>query len=395
MGGDIDVESLLADPRCHGIVHNTSSDFVSNYILYTPAVQVVITVLLPILFVVGTVDNLAFMYVVYNIQRMKTPTNICLINLAAADIVYLISSTTKRLWLYTQSANRHDDSPIGQSGCIVFSLISNTAFFASISFITMVSIERYFKVCKPLKTRGRSKARQRLFKIILPLLWIIALGYSLSFIPDNLTVKTVCIDWSSAGKEFSSIPPLWILCQIYNNNKTYTIYRSFAQFLPFFTAFVVSVVLYGIIIHRLHTTAKRSTAKGKKIQIRNQVAWMLIVNGTVFFLLLAPSELLYLIDGFVAIIPNAKPIDGFDSMISKITMPFSYLNSVVNPIIYVAMSSRYRNAFKTTFSCDRLSLRSSGSRYSKQNTMEETVNSVSTGVSTSMRESTPLEELPS
>ena len=393
MDGEIDVDSLLADPRCHGIVHNTSSEFVTEYILYTSAIQVVITVLLPILLVVGSLDNLAFIYVVYTIQKMKTPTNICLINLAAADIVYLISGITRRLWLYSQSANRHDDSPIGQSGCIVFNVITNTAFFASISFITMVSIERYFKVCKPLKTRGRSQARQRLFKIILPLLWIIALGYSLSFIPDNLTVRTVCIDWSSAGKEFSSIPPLWIICRPYDS-EAYKIYRSFAQFLPFFTAFIVSVVLYGIIIHRLHTTAKRSTAKGKKIQIRNQVAWMLIVNGTVFFLLLAPSEFLHLIDGFVAIIPNAKPIDGVDKTITKITMPFSYLNSVINPIIYIAMSSRYRKAFKTTFSCDRLPFRSSGSRYSKQNTMEDTVNSVSTGVSTTMRESTPLEEFP-
>ncbi|XP_072021016.1 galanin receptor 2a-like [Amphiura filiformis] len=382
---------LLEDPRCNGSVVDMFNATVEDLdlLLYSKAQRIFITVFIPLLLIVGLLDNIAFIYVVYHVQRMKTPTNICLINLAIADMLYLVSSLTKRLWQFSQSDNQNDISPIGQIGSILFNFLANTAFFASICFITLVSIERYLKVCKPLKTRGRSKSRQRFFSVLLPLIWILTMCYSATFIPDHLQCDILCVAWPVG---VARLNPMWLICRPIENH-TYDVYRNFAQCLPFFTTFIIIIILYAVIIRGLSNTVKRSTSKSKKIKMRNQVAWMLIVNGTVFFLLVSPFEVVTLIDG-IAAIKGLDPPDGATFILSKISLPLSYLNSAINPFIYIAMSSRYRNAFKTAFSCNMWAFGPAG-RYRKQTTMEETINSISTAMTTdTTRESTPLDPVP-
>lgn len=178
----------------------------------------------------------------------------------------------------------------------------------------------------------------------------------MTFIPDHTRCTTTCVLWPNIdlAADFS---PFWVLCS--SHSPKFKIYSSLAQTLPFFIAFFVNIMLYVRIIHGLNLSFEKSTLVDKKdqnIRLRNQVAWMLIVNGSVFFLCLAPFEIISLLQGAIDIHTlmdaegelyglNSETLDIFGSIFK----PFSYLNSVVNPVIYIAMSSRYREAFKSAF----------------------------------------------
>ena len=346
---------LAKHPLCipDGIMNAT--DDVVSILTYSTSQRIVITVLLPILMIVGTLGNLAFIYVICRVQGMKTVTNACLLNLAIADILYIVCSMTKRLWRYTQSGNNRDVSPLGMPGCILFHFTNNTAYFAALFFITLVSYERFTGVCKPQKNRSTTSI-PRGYKTVLVMCWILAMTFSMTFIPDHTRCTTTCVLWPNIdlAADFS---PFWVLCS--SHSPKFKIYSSLAQTLPFFIAFFVNIMLYVRIIHGLNLSFEKSTLVDKKdqnIRLRNQVAWMLIVNGSVFFLCLAPFEIISLLQGAIDIHTlmdaegelyglNSETLDIFGSIFK----PFSYLNSVVNPVIYIAMSSRYREAFKSAF----------------------------------------------
>ena len=367
------INELMEDPRCDSIFNITEDDL--ELILYPTEERIVITVLLPILMVVGTLDNLMFIYVVFRVQGMKTVTNACLMSLAVADIMFLVSAMSRRLWLYTHSANKADVSPLGMSGCMLFNFITNTAYFSSLCFVTLVSYERYESVCKPQKNRTNSSVPKN-FRLLLLAIWIFTMLFSLTFIPMHSHCEAKCILWPDTV-EIDNLPPVWIGCHPYS--PVFTVYSSFAQAVPFFIAFIVNVVLYAQIIMGLNVSIERSSLadkKDKNLRLRNQVAWMLIVNGTIFFLCLAPFEVVSLLQGVLEIqdimnIPEGHVTRSLLGTLTKIFLPISYFNSVVNPIIYIAMSSRYREAFKSVFSprVRRLQYRSSNHNGSPTSTV--------------------------
>ncbi|XP_030852858.1 thyrotropin-releasing hormone receptor-like [Strongylocentrotus purpuratus] len=79
--------------------------------------------------------------------------------------------------------------------------------------------------------------------------------------------------------------------------------------------------------------------------MRDRVSRMLIANGTMFFLCLAPFELtsLWAMVTNDTFLETGRPWTQF----CRVMM---YLNSAVNPIIYNITNPRYRQAFMRAFS---------------------------------------------
>ena len=91
----------------------------------------------------------------------------------------------------------------------------------------------------------------------------------------------------------------------------------------------------------------------KALQVRNQVTKMLIVNGMVFFICQTPYNITALSDWIclVAGIPNpVTTLGNIESMVVNIPI---LINNIVNPLIYGAMSTQYREAFVKAFQFKR------------------------------------------
>lgn len=109
-----------------------------------------ITVISLTVFLVGLSGNALVIYVVLRYAKMKTVTNIYILNLAVADELYVIGLP----FLTTQNALSY--WPFGSFLCRVVMTADSMNQFTSIFCLTVMSIDRYLAVVHPIRsTRWR------------------------------------------------------------------------------------------------------------------------------------------------------------------------------------------------------------------------------------------------
>ena len=109
--------------------------------------------MLPAITILGVVLNSAFLYVIFRVEQMRTITNRYLANLAVADILFLVSAIGPKLLQYATSPFQLDDSHLGPFGCVAVYFLIDTAYFSSLCFITLTSLDKFVALCRPLKNR--------------------------------------------------------------------------------------------------------------------------------------------------------------------------------------------------------------------------------------------------
>ncbi|XP_072040532.1 somatostatin receptor type 5-like [Amphiura filiformis] len=342
----------MPDNECDlSCCHNISLTEAESY-RYPGGQIILITICLPIIFGIGMLGNIAFIFVAFRIKSMRTITNRYLVNLAISDILFLTGAIGDKVWKYMKSPILKDDSPIGAIGCVLVYFISDMAYFASLIFVTVVSIDRYFAVCRPQDRKNMIKTKSE--RVIFAS-WVASCLLASLLIPANADFSTFCFKWPSV-EPYIRWKSQISFCFPYED--WIADFATGLQTVPFFITFVLNVYLYICIIRGLDKSIKRMSQHGvtsdKDKRIRKQIAQMLVVNGVAFFCLLAPFELgslLQLIASirggstYTYVIRNSL----VRSYVMFLARMLSYINSAVNPLIYTAMCGRYREAFKRTF----------------------------------------------
>ena len=126
------------------------------------------------------------------------------------------------------------------------------------------------------------------------------------------------------------------------------IYYLTTNFIFFFCPFIVLIKLYVKICANLNQTLVTNvpnSTDSKIIQSRRQVTAMLAVVVVVFFICLLPFRVLQLwIIFFPQSVFDILGQTGFYFILYSCRI-LLYINSAVNPIIYNAVSSKFRNGF--------------------------------------------------
>ncbi len=347
---NFDIEDDLCLDSNLTVIHNATE---AEAYTYNTGVRLFTTICLPVLLIVGIIGNVAFIYVVLRAPRMKTITNCYLVCLSIADSLFLVSAIGSKLWMYIKSPLDPDDGPLGAPGCILVNFVSITTYTVSLIFITLVSLERFWGVCRPHRKRDSNR---KVF-IIITVSTVLSAMLSATFMPSFAAISVECYVWPNEPP-YNSWPTKRISCKPIK--RWHDLYTNGSQTIPFFISLVVNVVLYDRIIRGLAKSMKStqgnkmSARKERDAKTRNQVAKMLVINGVVFFVCLAPFELMSLfwmiaeLRGGVFLAPTKLII-----IMLYISRAMSYLNSAVNPFIYTALSVRYREAFKHVFIPER------------------------------------------
>ena len=325
-----------------------SADLSATY-GYSSGNAVLLTVCFPVILLFGVLGNCAFIYVVYKIKHMRTITNRYLVNLAIADVIFLLAAIGPKLYRYMKSPLDGDDSPLGAAGCIWTYFFGDMSYFASLFFVTLVSLDRYVAVCRPQDRNNGIKGRSA---ELIAAAWFLSCLLAASLTPGNAKLVFYCYKWAPVKPYISWPSTLRICLPMKEWMKTFSLGL---QTLPFFVTLILNCGLYCAIIHGLNQSIKRLNLKGeqknKDSRMRNQIAKMLVVNGIIFFICLSPFEFVslgYMIAttrDYVFIIKdhNAR------TYIAVFARILSYINSAINPVVYTAMCERYIQAFKQAF----------------------------------------------
>lgn len=153
---------LLSSPRLPDVASNLSAQsvpFQGSSTLMTAVVYLVV-------FTVGLTGNTLTIYVMLRYAKMKTVTNIYILNLAVADELYIVGLP----FLTTQNVLSY--WPFGSFLCRVVMMADSMNQFTSIFCLTVMSIDRYLAVVHPI--RSTKWRHPRVAKVVSAAVWAVS-----------------------------------------------------------------------------------------------------------------------------------------------------------------------------------------------------------------------------
>lgn len=193
--------------------------------LEDPAATFTIGTILSIMCFIGVSGNIYTLVIMCHSMRTAASMYIYIINLALADLLYLLTIPFVVCTYFLKGWY------FGDIGCRILISMDFLTMHASIFTLTIMSTERYFAVVKPFDTVKRSKGYR---KTIALLVWAASLVLTLPMI--------VSVHLTTANNK--------AICQSTLSSLSYSIYISFL--------FCTSIVAPGLIIGYLYIQLART-----------------------------------------------------------------------------------------------------------------------------------------
>ncbi|CAG5929070.1 unnamed protein product [Menidia menidia] len=247
---------------------------------------------------VGLVGNTLAIYVVLRYAKMKTVTNIYILNLAVADELYIIGLP----FLTTQNVLSY--WPFGSFLCRVVMTADSMNQFTSIFCLTVMSMDRYLAVVHPI--RSTKWRHPRVAKVVSAAVWAV------SFI-----VVLPVVIFSDVQDQFNSCNMIWPEPK----DVWSTAFIIYTSTVGFFGPLLIICLCYLLIVVK--------------------VTRMVVVIVVVFVLCWLPFFIINMVN-LVVIIPESSTTAG----IYFFAVILSYANSCANPLLYGFLSDNFKQSFR-------------------------------------------------
>ncbi|XP_062824372.1 somatostatin receptor type 1 [Anolis carolinensis] len=277
---------------------------------------ILISFIYSVVCLVGLCGNSMVIFVILRYAKMKTATNLYILNLALADellmlsVPFLVTSTLLRHW------------PFGAALCRLVLSVDAVNMFTSVYGLTVLSVDRYVAVVHPLKaSRYR---RPSVAKAVNLGVWALALVVILPIVVFSRA--EVNSDGTVACNVMMPEPrQRWLVAFV------------FYTFLTGFLLPVVAISLcYVLIIAKMRVVALKAGWQQRKRSER-KVTLMVLMVVAVFVVCWMPFYVVQLVNLFV---------EPADATISQLSVILGYANSCANPILYGFLSDNFKRSFQ-------------------------------------------------
>ncbi|XP_006023928.3 neuropeptides B/W receptor type 1 [Alligator sinensis] len=291
-----------------------------------PNFYIVVPIIYSVICAVGLTGNTAVIYVILKAPKMKTVTNIFILNLAIADELFtLVLPINIADYLLLQW-------PFGEFMCKLIISIDQYNTFSSIYFLTIMSIDRYLVVVATIKSRQVAYRTYRAAKIVSLGVWALV---TLIILPFAVFAKI----HTEQGRPqcvfvFPQPESLW-----WKASRIYTLLLGFA--IPVST----TCVLYSAMLFRLRRLHLHSHAKALD-KAKKRVTLMVLVILAVCLFCWTPYHLSTVV-ALTTDIPQTPLVIGFPYFIPSL----SYANSCLNPFLYAFLDDSFRKSFRKLLDC--------------------------------------------
>ncbi|XP_008702117.1 C-C chemokine receptor type 9 [Ursus americanus] len=269
-----------------------------------------------LVFLVGVVGNSLVILVYWYCTRVKTMTDMFLLNLAIADLLFLL---TLPFWAIA-AADQWRFQPFL---CNVVNSMYKMNFYSCVLLIMCISVDRYIAIAQAMKAQTWRRKRLLYSKMICFTVWVLA---AMLCIPE--------IMYSQLQKQSDII----ICTMVYPSDQSSRVKSTVLTLkviLGFFLPFVVMACCYTIIIHTLLQARKSSKHKALKVTV---------TVLTVFVLSQFPYNCILLvqtIDAYTMFISNCAVSTNID-ICFQVTQTIAFFHSCLNPVLYVFVGERFR-----------------------------------------------------
>ncbi|KAJ8681748.1 hypothetical protein QAD02_017540, partial [Eretmocerus hayati] len=314
-------------------------------------VPFMVAIFFGIIFVLGFVGNTLVVVVVMANPTMHSTTNTLIINLAVADLLFVIFCVP-----FTATDYVLPYWPFGNLWCKVVQYLIIVTACCSVYTLVLMSLDRYLAVVHPIASMSVRTSKHA--SIAIGVVWLIILTFSLPALivhgeytdtlitnvsqPCSVLATSGAITSSSLHDGYVQIEEVHTACRILPEAN-----RTLFQ-LPFFLgSYVVPLTLicslYICMLMRLWRVP-RVGADGHSG--RKRVTRLVIVVVGVFAFSWFPIQVILVL----------KALDWYPNSTLTIILQIAshvlaYANSCVNPILYAFLSENFRKAFRKIIYC--------------------------------------------
>ncbi|NXI46416.1 C5AR1 protein, partial [Galbula dea] len=276
-----------------------------------------ILALYALIFLLGVLGNAAVIWVTA-FELRRTVNGVWFLNLSVADLLCCLALPFLALPLA-----RDHHWPLGGFACKLLPSLTILNMFASVLLLTAISADRCALVTRPVWCQNHRSPK--LARAVCATAWLLATCLTLpSFIFrttrwDVFSEKTTCVlDYTAVGR----------------HQRLTELLTAAARFLGgFLLPLVLITVCYGLLLARLHTKGFARSQRAVKL--------ILVVISS-FFVCWLPYHVVGLI--LASSSPRSPWFKGASDA-DPIVAGVAYVNSCINPIIYVIMGQDFKAKF--------------------------------------------------
>nr|AKQ62998.1 orphan G-protein coupled receptor 4 [Platynereis dumerilii] len=277
--------------------------------------------------IVGLVGNGLVIFVVLRYAKMKTVTNMYILNLAIADFCFLVGlpflivTAIMKHWIF------------GFAACKMFFILTSINWFTSVFTLTVMSADRYMAVVHPI--RSMSYRTPMVALVVCFCVWCASLMAMLPIILYTTTVKIMDTDMESCTIT-------WPEGQLISADKAFILYTLL---LGFAIPVALTSVFYALVVYRLSNSGPANKSKEKRKSHR-RVTKMVLTIISVYVVCWLPYWVFQ-----VCITFSDHYIPRWVSHVFQMITVMSYANSMLNPVLYAFLSDNFRKSFIKAFKC--------------------------------------------
>lgn len=274
-----------------------------------------------IITLVGGAGNLLVVWMYLNCRkRLKTMTDVYLLNLAVADLLFLV---TLPLWAVEALHGWRFSLAL----CKVNSALYKVNLFSCMLLLTCISVDRYVVIVQPTKAQNSRVERRRCSLLVCLAVWLLAL---LLAIPDLVYAHLAEVDSLQYCRNV--FPPLL-------GRSTKILLLALQVSMGFFLPFAIMAFCYAVIFVKLLKT--RNFQKHKAMRVILAVVVTFVVSQL-------PHNGVLVMEAAQAnntTMTDCEEMKRFDKA-GQVLKSVAYLHACLNPFLYVFVGVRFRRDLK-------------------------------------------------
>ncbi|TWW59443.1 C-C chemokine receptor type 7 [Takifugu flavidus] len=265
---------------------------------------------LTLICLLGLGGNLLVILTFFYFKRLKTMTDVYLLNLSFADLLFVLSLP---FW----AANSVTTWELGLVVCKGMYTTYKVSFYSSMFLLCSISVDRYFAIAKATSAYRYRSQTMLLSKVSSVVIWVMALIFSLPEMMYTTVNGTTCTPFSSSTDQ------LRVIIQV--------------------SQIVLAFVLPLLVMTFCYSNIIKTLCRAHNFE-RNKAIKVILAVVTVFLVSQVPFNMVLFWSTLLTVSGETDSCSNENNLLyaTDITQCLAFLRCCLNPIVYAFIGVKFR-----------------------------------------------------